>query len=324
MREPYLQLARAKWNDTLAAAGFLPQDRKSANVLAGALVAAYVVALALSLLGTLVPANQPTASAEPITLDELTQAYRKAASSSRKISPAIPRVPTLFLDRFPTDYGMTGDIAQTKQHFVQVVLPLILAENRRVRRQRASIEGLLARTRSGLSLRPSQHEFLRDLAVLYRAAGLEADELSNRVDAVPPSLALAQAAEESSWGRSRFAREGNALFGQWTYDRSRGLVPRRRPENAQHLVRKFAGLRASVRAYMINLNTHPSYEEFRRGRSAMRAGYGEALDGYALARRLHNYSERGAAYSASIRAIIRVNRFDRYDRARLTPAQQRS
>lgn len=301
------------WRHLAEAAGFRPEDLPAAGGLTVTLLAAYLIAGFLALFGNTDPLTAPffEDSIELISVEDLDRYYRPAEAPSL-------RVPSLFLDSFPRDYRGIKDIDEYKRRFVQIVLPLILVENRRVRRQRASIVGTLARTRSGIALRPSQKDFLRDLKILYRIAGGKSEALIDRVDSVAPSLTLAQAAEESFWGRSRFAREGNALFGQWTYDASIGLVPRERPENAEYLVRKFAGLRASVRAYMINLNTHPAYEDFRKRRAAMREN-DETLDGYNLTQGLRDYSQRGGAYTASLRTIIRVNRFACYDSARLRP-----
>lgn len=301
------------WRSRAKAAGFRPEDLPAAGGLTIALVAAYLIAGLLALFGNANPVAAPfyEGSVELNSVDELDEYYPPAQA------PTLC-VPSLFLDSFPRGYSEIQDIDEYKRRFVQIVLPLLLVENRRVRRQRASILGVLARERSDIALRPSQQDFLRDLKVLYRTAGGTTEALIYRVDAVAPSLALAQAAEESFWGRSRFAREGNALFGQWTYDASIGLVPKERPQNAEYLVRKFAGLRASVRAYLINLNTHPAYEDFRERRAGMREN-GETLDGHKLTWGLRDYSQRGEAYTASLQAIIRVNRFARYDLTRLCP-----
>ena len=136
---------------------------------------------------------------------------------------------------------------------------------------------------------------------------------------MPPSLALAQAAEESGWGTSRFARKGNAVFGQRTWRSGRGMVPLRREDGKRHEVVAFNALRASVDAYLRNLNSHPAYGEFRRLRAEARA-LDRAVSVPALVGTMTRYSERGADYLRTILAIIRVNRFAAYDRARLAPA----
>lgn len=144
-----------------------------------------------------------------------------------------------------------------------------------------------------------------------------AKELVRRVDVIPTSLVLAQAANESGWGTSRFAREGNNIFGQWCFDEGCGLVPNKRGEDASHEVRAFASVDAAVRAYFRNLNTHPSYEDLRTLRASMRM-QGLPLNSMVLARGLTRYSERGMDYVEELQAMIRVNELRERDRVFLS------
>ena len=128
---------------------------------------------------------------------------------------------------------------------------------------------------------------------------------------------MAQAVEESGWGTSRFAREGNAVFGQYTFRRGHGLVPKRREAGKRHEVKSFAALHNSVAAYMHNLNSHRAYRESREQRASRRAER-QGPDGIALAATLTRYSARGAAYVKTIQTIIRANDLTRFDQARLT------
>lgn len=137
-----------------------------------------------------------------------------------------------------------------------------------------------------------------------------------RVDIIPPSLALAQAAKESGWGTSRFARNGNALFGQWTWDEDQGMEPKDRPEGTDHLVREFDTLLDSVEAYMLNLNRHRAYRELRSLRAGMRKR-GEPIDGISLAGGLESYSELGMEYVERIRSMIDLNQLLALDNAEL-------
>src|SRR3546814_6247392 len=139
--------------------------------------------------------------------------------------------------------------------------------------------------------------------------------LLRRVDAVPVALAVAQAISEGGWGRSRFARKGNALFGQWTWDPASGIVPAARPEGRLHRVRAFRTLTDSAHAYLFNLNTHPAYRGFREARAAARAETGGLLSGRALAGYLGRYSERRQAYVEDIVALLRQNQLGRLDAA---------
>jgi uncharacterized FlgJ-related protein len=137
-----------------------------------------------------------------------------------------------------------------------------------------------------------------------------------RVDIIPPSLALAQAAEESGWGTSRFADVGNALFGQWTW--SEGIAPlEQREGKGDYRIAKFDSPLDSVRAYMLNLNTHAAYRSLRERRREMRVR-GDQLSGWELAETLTSYSERGAAYVETLHTIMRVNRLAATDSAYLT------
>ena len=142
------------------------------------------------------------------------------------------------------------------------------------------------------------------------------ETLLKLVDIIPPSLALAQAAEESGWGTSRFVREGNAVFGQWTFSSAGSLVPADRDENKKHKIRAFPNLLDSVRAYALNLNTHAAYRQFRKVRSDLRLK-GAPLDGLLLVDYLKRYSQRGQKYVEAIRALIKVNQLYRFDDARL-------
>jgi len=154
---------------------------------------------------------------------------------------------------------------------------------------------------------------MADLLKRYKAGGeiTEVDaqmELLRRTDEIPVALVLAQAANESGWGTSRFAREGNSLFGQWTFRKSTsGLVPDSRSQDAAHRVRSFESIRASVRAYLRNLNVGHAYVELRKLRAAMRKR-GEPLDPLILATGLKRYSQRGEAYVEEIKALILSNR----------------
>ena len=143
------------------------------------------------------------------------------------------------------------------------------------------------------------------------------DRLLTRVDIVPPSLAMGQCVEESGWGTSRFAAEGNALFGQWTWSED-GIKPEtQRATLGDHRIAAFETPLLAVMAYMHNLNTHPAYEELRARRAEIRKN-GERLSGRELARTLSQYSERGEAYIETLHSIMDVNRLDPADDAYLS------
>jgi Bax protein len=227
-------------------------------------------------------------------------------------------VPAVAPSRFPADLDQLP-VTDRKEVFFRSLLPHVLARNDRIARER---EQLVALPTDGAALGETAQRFLRDLAARYRleeevaepAAQLQA--LLGRVDVVPPSIALAQAAIESAWGTSRFTREGNNLFGQWVFDRDRGIAPLERPEDANYSLARFQSLGDAVDAYLRNLNGFSAYREFRRLRRLMRAA-GDALDPYRLAAGLVNYSTRRHAYVQEVRSVIRGNDLTRYDHARL-------
>ncbi len=227
-------------------------------------------------------------------------------------------VPRLVVTRLPGDLDAL-EVEPRKRLFLRAVLPLVLSANDAILEHRRRLRELAAQRDGGAPLPEVEVAWLERLAAHYRLDEPDIDELLLRVDMVPPSLALAQAATESGWGTSRFAREGNALFGQWTWSED-GLRPREAPPDATHRVRRFESLQGAVRAYMRNLNTHPAYAEFRDRRAGMRAA-GAAPDGAALATTLHAYSERGEEYIDDLLTIIRVNGLRALDRARLAPIE---
>ena len=222
-------------------------------------------------------------------------------------------VPRLQVANLPPDMANIGSAVQRKRLFIMAVLPLVLQVNEEILADRgkllylAALDGMLTQ---------EDRQWIAGLAARHGADPADTEELATRVDVVPPSLAIAQAIEESGWGRSRFAVEANAVFGQWTFRAGSGVVPRRRDRDKHHEVRSFDGPYQSVAAYMRNLNSHWAYEEFRRRRHALRRS-GEALTGEGLVGTLHRYSERGPDYIETIRTIMRQNRLADFDRARL-------
>ncbi|MGB1547657.1 MAG: glucosaminidase domain-containing protein [Alphaproteobacteria bacterium] len=225
-------------------------------------------------------------------------------------------VPRLFLATLPGDLEAIRAVRERKRLFLQTMLPLILHVNETITEQRKRVLALTEAQQRGVRLASKDADWLRNLYAYYRVEEGNLSELLRRVDVIPPSLALAQAAEESGWGTSRFAQEGNAIFGQWTPSLHRGLVPLERGEEARYAVRSFRDLVASVRAYARNLNTHKAYRELRAKRENLRRR-DVPLNGYTLAGTLQHYSERGEAYVETLRSLIRSNKLRHFDRAKL-------
>lgn len=211
------------------------------------------------------------------------------------------------------DFSQLDDATERKLAFFGFLAPLVAEQNERVRSQRERLEDVARRVRDGQRLGRSDRNWIRDLAVEYELQwpGDSREEtlelLLRRVDVVPVSLALVQAATESGWGRSRFAREANNLFGQWCYTPGCGIVPARRSESASHEVAAFESVTESVRRYINNLNTHRSYLPLRIIREALRER-GERPRALTLADGLIRYSERREAYVEEIKQVIRANR----------------
>lgn len=226
------------------------------------------------------------------------------------------RVPRIFLPRIPKDWRDLVPADKRKQAFVILVLPLVLQANEHVYAERQRLLDLAARKKKGKAPPAPDQEWLQELAKSYDTKPDDLKELARRVDIIPPSLALSQAAIESGWGTSRFTTEGNALFGQWTMEEAKAMVPNGRDQGATHGIRRFSSLAESVASYFRNLNSHGAYAKFRKQRAAFRAK-GKALNGAVLAKHLQSYSARGSEYVEAIQKVIAANRYAPFDEARL-------
>lgn len=204
-------------------------------------------------------------------------------------------------------------VPERKQRFFGFLRPVVVAENERLRARRERVLQALRVLEAGVPLARSERRWLDEMARRYRVEVREplsqARGLARKVDTIPVSLALAQAAMESGWGTSRFAREANNLFGEWCFSPGCGLVPERRPAKATYEVEVFADAGAAVRSYMLNLNSHPAHEPLRAIRARARAA-GRTPTGSALAAGLINYAEIGQRYVEHIRGVIRRNGLD--------------
>ncbi|MGS2723456.1 glucosaminidase domain-containing protein [Porticoccus sp. GXU_MW_L64] len=201
--------------------------------------------------------------------------------------------------------------SERKQAFVAYLLPLVEAENARINSQRTALQCLLGKSQ-GLSSR--EQNWLQTLASEYRVTEFAPNKentwqaLLRKVDRLPASLVLAQGANESAWGTSRFAREANNLFGLWCFEPGCGLVPLNRPQGSTYEVQRFVAPEDSVRSYMRTLNSHRAYQPLR----AIRA-QAAVPTGVALAEGLGEYSIRGEAYIEELQQMIRYNQWQGYD-----------
>ena len=246
---------------------------------------------------------------------DLSRRFRQLGYHLDHVRSGAGEVPRLLLANLPGDMPEIKLVEVRKAMFIQAVLPLILRANEQIGVDRERLRMLVARP--GI-WSDADSVWVAQLALRYGTDQFDLAELTRRVDVIPISLAIAQAAEESGWGTSRFAIAGNAVFGQWTYDPEKGLVPNSREEGRNHLVRTYDGLLGSVAGYMLNLNTHDAYNAFRNRRQAMRTDIG-ALDATSLAHTLIYYSEGRRDYTKRIRDIIEINDLTAFDDARLKP-----
>jgi len=214
----------------------------------------------------------------------------------------------------PNELKMIESSKKRKEFFIQIVLPLIIKENNIIKKDRRTLFDIINKSNN------TKAE-LNWLEKKYKQYGVKSQDLSTlkiRMDEIPVSLAIAQAAKETGWGTSRFAQEGNALFGQWTWS-GEGLKPKEAEEGADHKVMKFNILQASVRAYQRNLNTHPTYKELRKARAEFRDS-NKPLDSLELSNYLNKYAETGNQYVEVLQQIIKQNNLKDFDDAKLLPS----
>lgn len=265
------------------------------------------------------PGRRPASGA---TYAVLVEAFGQLGYELPAIADGAAGVPRLFLAALPHDLAQVPETSERKAIFFRAVLPLVLQANEETKAERAKLLDIRARLRAPRHVAQGERRWLAAMAERYETTPGDVDQLLKKVDTVPVSLALAQAAEESGWGSSRFVREGNALFGQWTTASDGHLVPRERENGQTHRVAAFDSLLDATRAYVRNLNSHRAYREFRDMRAHFRAE-GREPDGLDLAGTLGRYSQRGGDYVRRIRDLIAVNGLRRLDDAALDEREVR-
>ncbi|MGF1686826.1 glucosaminidase domain-containing protein [Photobacterium japonica] len=211
------------------------------------------------------------------------------------------------------DFSAFQDVKEKKAAFFNYLRPAVIHENQRVERERTFLIALQEKMNAAALIAGDDHEYAVKLGNVYKQPLMDdtvtMDWLSimlNRVDVLPESLVLSQAANESGWGTSRFAVQGNNYFGQWCYRKGCGLIPNARNAGAAHEVAIFETPYLAVQGYFMNVNTHRAYQELRDIRTALRVE-NKPVDGTTLAKGLTQYSERGHAYVEEIQAMIRHN-----------------
>ena len=212
------------------------------------------------------------------------------------------------------DFSIYTDVKQKKTAFFNYIFPLVEEQNQLIRAQRVRLLDLAETTIE--SLNNEDQNFIEELSGYYKVDveqpnKMVINELLLRVDEVPASLALAQAAMESAWGTSRFAVQANNLFGQWCYQEGCGLVPLRRNPGSKHEVAKFDSVSDAIRSYLRNINTHRAYSDLREHRSSL-LSQDNLVSGHLLVENLLEYSELREVYVHEIQAVIRINKLDQY------------
>ena len=216
-------------------------------------------------------------------------------------------VKPIYFTQFPKDLDELQSTQLKKETFIKIVLPLIVVENERILDDRKK---LIILSEKKFTTDPEK-QWIRQKLLEYKVKKGNIKELLVRMDIIPVSIALAQAAKESGWGTSRFALEGNAIFGQWTWS-GQGIAPLNRESNKSHKILKFPILRASVKAYKNNLNTHNSYSKFRSKRLSLREK-NKKISGLELTETLNNYAQTGSEYTKILNQIIKQNRLTDFE-----------
>jgi len=227
-------------------------------------------------------------------------------------------VKPIYLSKLPKDLRKLKSTQKKKDTFIKIVMPLILDENNKILENRKKLFKILGKQNNSRGERVWLKRRFED----YGIKNEDVTELKMRMDIIPVSIAIAQAAKESGWGTSRFALEGNAMFGQWTWGK-KGISPLKKEKNQDHKILKFPILRSSVKAYKNNLNTHNGYKEFREKRAELRRK-NKKISGVVLVQYLYNYAATGSEYTKILKKIIEQNQLTDFDAAILMHSKQSS
>ena len=247
------------------------------------------------------------------TLEQLFKDEKYNLSDVRKNKIVKP----ITIGLLPKEIKKIESTKKRKDLFIKIVLPLVLEENNRIKLDRKRLFVILNKNNNT----KSEKQWLKKKFKQYGVLNNDLSTLKIRMDEIPVSIAIAQAAKETGWGTSRFALEGNALFGQWTFS-GEGIKPAAADIDAKHKVMKFKVLKASVRAYQRNLNTHSSYKKFRKERAIQRDN-DEKLNSLELVKYLDKYAETGKEYTVILKKIIEQNSLTDFDAVKLLPSSKK-
>ena len=256
--------------------------------------------------------EQPTDTVRlsALTIEELFRSTNYTLEDVRKNKLVKPITLTLL----PKEIIKIENTKKRKDLFIQIILPLVIKENNNIKLDRKKLFRILNKSKNT----KIEKKWLASKFKQYGVVNNDLSTLKIRLDEVPISMTIAQAAKETGWGTSRFAQEGNALFGQWTWS-GEGIKPLGADNDATHKVMRFRVLQASVKAYQRNLNTHSSYKDFRSERAGLRDA-GKKLDSLILSEYLDKYAETGKQYVKTLQQIIKQNSLMDFDDAKLLPS----
>jgi len=243
------------------------------------------------------------------TIEELFKSTNYNLEDVRKNKLVKP----ISLTLLPVEIKQIENSKKRKDLFIQIILPLVIKENNNIKSDRNKLFSILNKSKNT----KKEKNWLNSKFKQYGIVNKDFSTLKIRMDEVPVSMTIAQAAKETGWGVSRFAQEGNALFGQWTWS-GEGIKPAAADDDSTHKVMKFKVLQASVKAYQRNLNTHSTYKNFRGARAELRE-QGKKLDSIVLSEYLDKYAETGKEYVKILQKIIKQNNLEDFDDAKLLP-----
>ena len=254
---------------------------------------------------------------EWVTLEQVDPEDQLIKGNWMSLEPLPPSTPNKKASVSLPNFSSFKNVKEKKEQFFQFMLPKIRLANTKIRVERSTLQDVFDRNKDELILTDADKKFLGALKLKYkiseeREALDSINALLTKIDEVPASLVLAQSANESGWGTSRFAIEARNMFGIWCFREGCGIKPLQRAAGKKYEVAKYETIQASVEAYMLNINSHPAYRELRRIRSEARAD-NSYLSGMALAEGLETYSARGEKYVKEIKQLIRINKLQRFN-----------
>jgi Bax protein len=214
----------------------------------------------------------------------------------------------------PNEYYKIKDTKERKNYFFEYIYNITNKENKKILEERSFVKKLLSSKLSTKYFSSSEVKKLTKLKEKYRIKKLyDLKSYMKKIDIIPPSMSLAQAAVESAWGRSRFTKKANNIFGHWTYNPKIGMIPKRRTAGSKHFIRIFNSLQDSMKAYMLNLNRHRAYSSFREKRYQARLKNRNPM-GLELSQTMINYSGIGKKYLSILKSVIKKNKLQNYDK----------